>query len=62
MSEDIWLYTTTMHDFFRFAIASDDASELWLSTNQDPDKKQLIARAKAWTNKNELNKYPDQIS
>ena len=52
---------------FRFAIASDDGSELWLSTNEDPDKKQLIARvfiedAIAWTSKNELNKYPNQIS
>ena len=52
---------------FRFAIASDDGSELWLSTSEDPDKKQLIASvfiedAIAWTSKNELNKYPDQIS
>ena len=52
---------------FRFAIASDDASELWLSANENPGKKQLIARvfvenASAWTGMNELNKYPEQIS
>ena len=52
---------------YRFAIASDDSSELWLSPSENPDEKQLIASvfvegATGWTNKNEINKYPGQIS
>ena len=52
---------------YRFAIASDDESELWFSLSEDPSEKQLIARVfkegeSAWTEKNELNKYPKQIS
>ena len=52
---------------YRFAIASDDESELWLSPSEDPNVKQLIARvfkqgASAWTKMNESKKYPDQMS
>ena len=52
---------------YRFAIASDDSSELWLSPSENPDEKQLIASVfvegdTGWTNKNELSKYPNQIS
>jgi len=52
---------------YRFAIASDDSSELWLSPSENPEEKQLIASvfvegATGWTRKNEINKYPDQIS
>ena len=52
---------------YRFAIASDDTSELWLSLSEDPTKKQLKAQvfsedSIAWTNKNVLDKYPGQIS
>ena len=52
---------------YRFAIVSDDTSELWLSSSEDPKEKKLIARvftegATAWAGKNELHKYPDQIS
>ena len=52
---------------YRFAIASDDSSELWLSPSKNPDEKQLIASvfiegAASWTKKNELNKYPNQTS
>ena len=52
---------------YRFAIASDDESELWLSPSEDPNKKQLIARVfkqgkSAWTKMNQSNKYSDQIS
>ena len=52
---------------YRFAIASDDSSELWLSPSENPDKKRLIASvfvegATGWTGKNVLNKYPNQIS
>ena len=52
---------------YRFAIASDDSSELWLSPSENSSEKQLIASvfvdgAIAWTKKNELSKYPTQIS
>ena len=52
---------------YRFAIASDDSSELWLSLSERPGEKQLIAKvfiegATGWTRKNEINKYPSQIS
>ena len=52
---------------YRFAIVSDDSSELWLSSSEDPNQKQLIARVfkegvAAWAKLNQLHKYPDQIS
>jgi len=52
---------------YRFAIVSDDTSELWLSSYEDPKQKQLIARVfkkgeAAWAQLNQLLKYPDQIS
>ena len=52
---------------YRFAIASDDSSELWLSKSEVPEEKQLIASvssegAAGWTKKNELDKYPNQVS
>lgn len=52
---------------YRFAIASDDTSELWLSSSEDPNDKKLVARVftegkTAWTKVNQLHKYPDQIS
>ena len=52
---------------YRFAIASDDTSELWISTDENPHNKRLVARvftenALAWTGKDELDKYPEQRS
>jgi ELWxxDGT repeat protein len=44
-----------------FYISSDDNSELWLSTDDDPVNKRLIASSK-WTNYNEWTKYPTQQS
>jgi ELWxxDGT repeat protein len=44
-----------------FYISSDDNSELWLSTDDDPANKRLIASSK-WTNYNEWGKYPSQQS
>ena len=52
---------------YRFAITSDDTSELWLSTNEDPKKVRLISSVQttngvAWTKPGDYNKYPKQIS
>src|SRR5260370_27452220 len=47
---------------YLFWISSDDASELWLSTSDDPDYKVLIASVPGWTNSREWNKYPSQQS
>ena len=50
---------------YRFAIVSDDTSELWISTDENPDKKRLVARVFgekeiAWSGKDGLDKYPEQ--
>jgi len=45
-----------------FWIASDDNSELWLSTSDDPETKSLIASVPGWTNSREWAKYPSQQS
>ena len=52
---------------YKFAITSDDASELWLSPNEDPASAKMIARVyspteSAWTRKGDFNKYSGQIS
>ena len=52
---------------YKFAITSDDTSELWLSSNEDPASSEMIARvysphASAWTEEGDYKKYPDQIS
>jgi glucose/arabinose dehydrogenase len=45
-----------------FWIASDDNSELWLSTNHDPANKQKIAYVIGYTQSGEYTKYPSQQS
>ncbi|HEY5707423.1 MAG TPA: PA14 domain-containing protein [Terrimicrobiaceae bacterium] len=47
---------------YRFWIASDDASELWLSTNNDPVNKRRIARVIGWTNSRQWTKESNQTS
>jgi uncharacterized repeat protein (TIGR01451 family) len=47
---------------YRFWIASDDNSQLWLSTNSDPANKQLIASVADWTNSQEWTKFASQQS
>src|SRR5690606_20290075 len=47
---------------YTFYIAGDDDSELWLSSSDDPSKKQKIAFVKGWTNPREWNKYSSQKS
>jgi len=45
-----------------FAIASDDSSELWLSSDENPANKVKIASVSGWTGSREYNKYASQIS
>jgi hypothetical protein len=47
---------------YTFYIASDDNSELWLSTDDAPAHKVKIAWVTAWTNPREWTKYPEQKS
>ncbi len=44
------LLTAPASGDYRFAIASDDASQLYLSTTTNPANKALIARVDGWTN------------
>ena len=45
-----------------FWIASDDNSELWLSTNADPANKTKIAYVPGWTNSRQWSNYAEQKS
>jgi PQQ-dependent dehydrogenase (s-GDH family) len=47
---------------YTFWIASDDNSELWLSTSSNPANKTRIAYHTQWTNSREWNKYTTQKS
>ncbi len=47
---------------YRFQIASDDNSGLYLSNNDNPGDAQLIASVPGWTRPREWNKYPQQLS
>ena len=47
---------------YTFWIASDDTSELYLSADDDPERKQLIARVAGFTLAREWTKYADQES
>lgn len=47
---------------YRFWIASDDQSRLYLSTDEDPAQASVIAQVDGWTNPQEWGKYPSQQS
>ena len=47
---------------YTFWIASDDNSELWLSTNDNPVNKVRIASVPDWTGSREWNKFPSHKS
>lgn len=47
---------------YRFWIASDDNSTLFLSTDEDPANKMPIAGVPGWTNPREWSIYPEQMS
>jgi len=56
-----FLYPPQTGTYF-FWIASDDASELWLSKGEDPDNATQIANVAEWTNSQEWTKFPSQQS
>ena len=45
-----------------FWIASDDQSQLWLSTDDNPANKREIAEVTGWTSSRQWDKYPSQQS
>jgi hypothetical protein len=47
---------------YTFWIASDNQSQLWLSTSLNPADVSLIATVPDWTRPREWNKYPSQMS
>ncbi len=47
---------------YKFYIASDDQSELWLSTNDKPANKVKIAWVSGYTDSRQWDKYPEQQS
>jgi len=47
---------------YTFWIASDDASELWLSTDANPTNKSMIANVSSWTNSRVWTQYASQQS
>jgi len=49
-------------DDYTFWIASDDNGQLWLSTDEDPANKKLIASVPGWTPPREWTKYASQKS
>ena len=47
---------------YTFWIATDDNGELWLSTDEDPANKTMIANVPGWSNDYEWYKFPEQQS
>lgn len=47
---------------YTFWISSDDNGELWLSTDDDPANKALIANVPGWTSSRQWDKFPEQQS
>jgi RHS repeat-associated protein len=54
--------TAPVSGVYYFYIAGDDNSELWLSTNDRPESKVLIASVPYWTNSQQWDKYTSQKS
>jgi len=47
---------------YRFWVASDDTSQLWLSTDANPANKRVIAGVYSWTPSRNWDKLPEQAS
>ena len=55
-------YWTNQDTTLTFWITSDDASELWLSTDKSPANKRKIAYVDGYTNRDQRTRYPSQRS
>ncbi|MFD2228556.1 PA14 domain-containing protein [Alkalimarinus sediminis] len=56
-----YLYPDTTGSY-TFYISSNDSSELWISTGENPDKKRLVAYMDGWATPGDTSKYPTQKS
>jgi len=56
-----WLYAPLTGDY-TFWVTSDNDSELWLSTNDDPENVELIASLDGWAGANEWDAFSSQMS
>jgi len=56
-----WLFVPISGDY-TFWVSGDDETQLYLSANEDPGSKQMIASVPGWTNSREWTKYPEQKS
>jgi len=56
-----WLHVPLTGDY-TFWLTSDNDSELWLSTNDDPENVELVASLSGWAGANEWTKFPSQKS
>ena len=56
-----FLYPPANGDY-TFMIASDDESDLFLSTDASPDSRQLVAFTREWTEPGQFDKFPSQKS
>jgi hypothetical protein len=48
--------------WYTFSVSGDDQVGLWLSTDDNPANKVLIAYAESWTNTRDFTKFPSQKS
>lgn len=56
------LLTPTSSGTYIFWVAGDDGSELWLSSDENPENRTRIARVSGWTSSEEWNKEEGQRS
>lgn len=49
-------------DEYVFYVASDNQSELWISSDHSPNNKHVVASVEGWTQRREWHKYPSQKS
>lgn len=56
------LLVPTVSGDYTFWVASDDSSELWLSTNSDPANKMLVAYVSGWASPRQWTKFAAQQS
>lgn len=47
---------------YRFFVAGDDETQLWLSTSEDPTQADMIASVTGWSSPGDYNKYSSQTS